>query len=98
MPATRLHEVYLKDIPTLNAFTGAHADYPMHSDTADKIDFVNAAKRVLFTQSDANTLSLGFGQHEERLWSLACWRSAAHWKSALRLLARANRRAKERVP
>ena len=47
MPATRLHEVYLKDIPTLNAFTGAHADYPMHSDTADKIDFVNAAKRVL---------------------------------------------------
>ncbi|MBK8038844.1 MAG: M28 family peptidase [Verrucomicrobiaceae bacterium] len=35
---------YLKGIPTLNAFTGSHADYHMPSDTADKIDYVSAAK------------------------------------------------------
>ena len=35
---------YLKGIPTLNAFTGSHADYHMPSDTADKIDYDNAAK------------------------------------------------------
>ncbi len=35
---------YLRGIPTLNAFTGSHADYHMPSDTADKIDYVNAAK------------------------------------------------------
>ena len=35
---------YLKGIPTLNAFTGSHADYHMPSDTADKIDYPNAAK------------------------------------------------------
>jgi Tol biopolymer transport system component len=35
---------YLKGIPSLNAFTGSHADYHMPSDTADKIDYVNAAK------------------------------------------------------
>ena len=35
---------YLKGIPTLNAFTGSHADYHMPSDTADKIDYNNAAK------------------------------------------------------
>ncbi len=35
---------YLKGIPTLNAFTGAHADYHMPSDTADKIDYPNATK------------------------------------------------------
>jgi len=35
---------YLRGIPTLNAFTGSHADYHMPSDTADKIDYDNAAK------------------------------------------------------
>jgi Tol biopolymer transport system component len=35
---------YLKGIPTLNAFTGSHADYHMPSDTADKIDYPNATK------------------------------------------------------
>ncbi|MFM7604949.1 MAG: M28 family peptidase, partial [Prosthecobacter sp.] len=35
---------YLKGIPTLNAFTGSHADYHMPSDTAEKIDYANAAK------------------------------------------------------
>lgn len=34
---------YLKGIPTLNAFTGSHADYHMPSDTAEKIDYPNAA-------------------------------------------------------
>ena len=98
MPSTRLHEVYLKCIPTLNAFTGAHADYPMHSGTADKIDFVNAAKRVHFTLNAANTLILGFGRHEGRLWSFACWRSAADWKSALGPLAQGDRLAKHPGP
>ena len=35
---------YLKGIPTLNAFTGSHSDYHMPSDTAEKIDYPNAAK------------------------------------------------------
>lgn len=35
---------YLRGIPTLNAFTGSHEDYHMPSDTADKIDYANAAK------------------------------------------------------
>ena len=35
---------YLKGIPTLNAFIGSHADYHMPSDTAEKIDYPNAAK------------------------------------------------------
>lgn len=35
---------YLRGIPTLNAFTGSHADYHMPSDTAEKIDYENAAK------------------------------------------------------
>lgn len=35
---------YLRGIPTLNAFTGSHADYHMPSDTADKIDYPSAAK------------------------------------------------------
>ncbi|MGV3660644.1 MAG: M28 family peptidase [Prosthecobacter sp.] len=35
---------YLRGIPSLNAFTGSHADYHMPSDTADKIDYPNAAK------------------------------------------------------
>ncbi|MCP5558860.1 MAG: M28 family peptidase [Verrucomicrobiaceae bacterium] len=35
---------YLRGIPTLNAFTGAHEDYHMPSDTADKIDYDHAAQ------------------------------------------------------
>lgn len=35
---------YLRGIPSLNAFTGSHADYHMPSDTADKIDYPNTAK------------------------------------------------------
>jgi Tol biopolymer transport system component len=34
---------YLRGIPTLNAFTGAHEDYHMPSDTAEKIDYDKAA-------------------------------------------------------
>lgn len=35
---------YQRGIPTLNAFTGSHEDYHKPSDTADKIDYINAAK------------------------------------------------------
>ena len=35
---------YLRGIPTLSAFTGAHEDYHMPSDTADKIDYDTSAK------------------------------------------------------
>ncbi len=35
---------YQRGIPTLNAFTGSHADYHMPSDTADKIDYDHAAQ------------------------------------------------------
>jgi len=35
---------YQRGIPTLNAFTGSHEDYHKPSDTADKIDYVYAAK------------------------------------------------------
>ncbi len=34
---------YLRGIPTLNAFTGAHEDYHLPSDTADKLDYAKAA-------------------------------------------------------
>lgn len=34
---------YLRGIPTLNAFTGAHEDYHMPSDTAEKIHYDKAA-------------------------------------------------------
>ncbi len=39
---------YLRGIPALNAFTGAHADYHMPSDTADKIDYGKAAQIAQF--------------------------------------------------
>jgi Tol biopolymer transport system component len=42
--ATDSTAFYLKGIPTLNAFTGAHEDYHMPSDTADKIDYEKAAQ------------------------------------------------------
>jgi Zn-dependent M28 family amino/carboxypeptidase len=35
---------YLKQVPTLNAFTGAHADYHTPRDTVEKINFEGAAK------------------------------------------------------
>ncbi len=35
---------YLKEVPILNAFTGAHADYHTPRDTADKINYTGAEK------------------------------------------------------
>jgi hypothetical protein len=35
---------YLKDVPILNAFTGAHADYHTPRDTAEKINYAGAEK------------------------------------------------------
>jgi len=35
---------YLKQVPTLNAFTGAHADYHTPRDTPEKINYEGAAK------------------------------------------------------
>ena len=35
---------YLKQVPALNAFTGAHADYHTPRDTVEKINFAGAAK------------------------------------------------------
>jgi Zn-dependent M28 family amino/carboxypeptidase len=35
---------YLKQVPSLNAFTGAHADYHTPRDTVEKINFAGAAK------------------------------------------------------
>ena len=35
---------YLRGIPTLNAFTGAHEDYHMPTDTAEKINYDKAAQ------------------------------------------------------
>lgn len=35
---------YLKGVPILSAFTGAHEDYHRPTDTADKIDYENAGK------------------------------------------------------
>jgi len=42
--ATDATSFYLKKVPILNAFTGAHEDYHRPTDTADKIDYNNAAK------------------------------------------------------
>ncbi len=53
---------YLKGVPFLNAFTGAHVDYHRPSDTADKVNYDGAEKvakfmslvaRSLVTRSDA---------------------------------------------
>jgi len=53
---------YLKGVPTVNAFTGAHADYHTPRDTADKVNSEGAAKiaqllmlltRSLATRTDA---------------------------------------------
>lgn len=42
--ATDSTSFYTRGIPTLNAFTGAHADYHMPSDTSDKINYEKAAQ------------------------------------------------------
>lgn len=42
--ATDSTSFYTRGIPTLNAFTGAHADYHMPSDTADKVNYEKAAQ------------------------------------------------------
>ena len=47
---------YLRGIPTLNAFTGAHEDYHMPSDTADKIDYEKAALIAKFMGLVARSL------------------------------------------
>ncbi len=39
---------YLKGVPFLNAFTGAHADYHRPSDTADKVNYEGAEKIAKF--------------------------------------------------
>lgn len=53
---------YLKEVPILNAFTGAHADYHTPRDTADKLNYNGAEKitrlfatitAALATQADA---------------------------------------------
>lgn len=53
---------YLRGVPFLNAFTGAHADYHRPSDTSDKINYDGAEKitkfmslvaRALITRADA---------------------------------------------
>jgi hypothetical protein len=46
--ATDSTTFYTRGIPTLNAFTGAHADYHMPSDTADKVDYDKAAQIAKF--------------------------------------------------
>ncbi|MEI6534997.1 MAG: PDZ domain-containing protein, partial [Verrucomicrobiaceae bacterium] len=48
---------YLRGIPTLNAFTGAHEDYHMPSDTADKIDCEHAAQIAKFMGLVARSLA-----------------------------------------
>ena len=35
---------YLRGVPTLNAFTGSHADYHMPSDTAEKLNYERAVQ------------------------------------------------------
>ncbi|MFT4548143.1 MAG: Tol biopolymer transport system component [Verrucomicrobiales bacterium] len=42
--ATDATSFYLKKVPILNAFTGAHEDYHRPTDTADKIDYDGATK------------------------------------------------------
>ena len=48
---------YLRGIPTLNAFTGAHEDYHMPSDTADKINYEKAAQIAKFMGLVARSLA-----------------------------------------
>lgn len=55
--ATDSTSFYTRGIPTLNAFTGAHADYHMPSDTADKINYDKAAQISKFMGLVARSLA-----------------------------------------
>ena len=55
--ATDSTTFYLRGIPTLNAFTGAHEDYHMPSDTADKINYDKAAQIAKFMALVARSLA-----------------------------------------
>ncbi len=55
--ATDSTTFYLRGIPTLNAFTGAHEDYHMPSDTADKINYDKAAQIAKFMALVAKSLA-----------------------------------------
>ncbi|MCE9519277.1 MAG: M28 family peptidase [Verrucomicrobia bacterium] len=48
---------YLRGVPSLNAFTGAHEDYHMPSDTADKINYDKAAQIAKFMGLVARSLA-----------------------------------------
>ncbi|QIF05842.1 M28 family peptidase [Roseimicrobium sp. ORNL1] len=58
--ATDSTTFYTRGIPTLNAFTGAHEDYHMPSDTADKINFDKAAQVAKFMGLVTRSLSTTF--------------------------------------
>jgi hypothetical protein len=55
--ATDSTTFYLRGIPTLNAFTGAHEDYHMPSDTADKINYEKSAQIAKFMGLVARSLA-----------------------------------------
>jgi Zn-dependent M28 family amino/carboxypeptidase len=55
--ATDSTSFYTRGIPTLNAFTGAHADYHMPSDTAEKINYEKAAQIAKFMGLVARSLA-----------------------------------------
>jgi Tol biopolymer transport system component len=55
--ATDSTTFYTRGIPTLNAFTGAHEDYHMPTDTADKINYEKAAQIAKFMGLVARSLS-----------------------------------------
>jgi hypothetical protein len=48
---------YLKEVPILNAFTGAHADYHTPRDTAEKINYAGAEKITRFVAAIAGSLA-----------------------------------------
>jgi len=51
---------YLRGIPTLNAFTGAHEDYHMPTDTADKINYEKAAEISKFMALVARSITTSY--------------------------------------
>ncbi|MEZ0385579.1 MAG: M28 family peptidase, partial [Verrucomicrobium sp.] len=55
--ATDSTTFYTRGIPTLNAFTGAHEDYHMPSDTADKVNYEKAAQISKFMGLVARSLA-----------------------------------------
>jgi hypothetical protein len=55
--ATDSTTFYTRGIPTLNAFTGAHEDYHMPSDTADKVNYEKAAQIAKFMGLVARSLA-----------------------------------------